>query len=180
MAANGPNILTLVSDKVQYFSNTTNIWLYLLRVNRQDAATKELVVQIFDVIDGTTTSAQLDVAEQIIREIAFNYQPKLFAVNEGEDFCLQIDLEVGRDFTGYMLTARTADTLTLISENNIAGDSYANAPTQDINCPDLSLTPGDYYHCVALLEHPSGGIASGDAATKLTDFYLIVLPTIDV
>jgi hypothetical protein len=159
----------------------TTLGQYLTRVNRKDDFTKGQVVEIFNMIDGSTTTQEfLDVIE-VCKRLAFGEAPKMFYVNNGEDFSLQIDLEAGRDFTGYLLTMRLAVDLTLLSANNIAGDSYANAPIQYVTVSDLSLAAGNFYKCVALLEHPNvSDQASGDAATNLTDVILIVGTTIDL
>jgi len=179
MPNNGPHIIPLVHNKVHFFPDTNRIWQALTQVNRKDYDTKLAVTRVFDYIDISTTAAELLVAEDLLMEIAYGQVPKIFFVNEGEDFCLQIDLEVGRDFTGYFLTIRDTAGV-LLSANNIAGDSYANAPIQYITISDLSLTAGNFYRVNALLEHPAGPIASGNAASLLTKVVLVVDYDIDI
>lgn len=178
-----PNLFPLIwSTITAQFSAAQQSVLaqYLSQINRQDAFTKGQINAIFDFVDGvTTTQEKLDVIE-VCKRLAWGESPKLFYVNQGEDFSLQIDLESGRDFTGFFLTIRQVAGMVLLSANNIAGDSFANDPIQFINISDLSLTAGNFYKCVALLEHPAGGIASGNAATNLTDLMLIVGTDIDV
>jgi len=180
MPNNGPHIIPLVHDKVHFFPDTNRIWQALTQVNRKDYDTKLAITRVFDYIDVSTTAAELQVAEDLLMEVSFGQQPKIFFVNEGEDFCLQIDLEAGRDFTGYLLTLRDVDG-NLLSPNNIAGDSYANAPIQYITISDLSLTAGNFYRVNALLEHPDGfNLASGNAASLLTKVVLVVEYDIDI
>lgn len=178
MPINGPHIIPLVHSKVQFFPDTTRIWQALTRVNRKDSTTKLMVIKIFDMIDGVTSVGDLLIAENLLMDISYDQQPKVFIVNEGEDFCLEIALDVDADFTNYFLTARD-ESLNLLSADDIVGDSYANAPIQTIELTDLALSVGGFYKCVALLEHPDGPITSGNAASKLTDFILIVESTID-
>lgn len=178
-----PNLFPLVWPTVTAFftvAQQTKIAQYLSKVNRKDNATKQGVARIFEFIDVATTVAELLVVENLLMQISFGQQPKMFFVNEGEDFALQIDLESGRDFTGFFLTIRQVEGMVLLTANNIAGDSFANAPIQFITTSDLSLAAGNFYKCVALLEHPAGGVASGDAATNLTDLILIVDTDIDI
>ena len=177
------NIFPIIWATVRaYFSvvQRSRLTQYTTQVNRQDDFTKGQVVALFDFVDGSTTAQELLDVLEVCKRLAFKEAPKLFYVNEGEDFALQIDLESGRDFTGYFLTIRLVNGMTLLSANNIAGDSFVNAPIQYITISDLSLTAGNFYKCVALLEHPAGGIASGNAATNLTDLMLIVGTDIDV
>ncbi|KKM90018.1 hypothetical protein LCGC14_1242810 [marine sediment metagenome] len=176
------NIFPIVWATVRaYFSVAQRARLaqYLTQVNRKDDDTKIAVTKIFDFVDGSTTAAELLIVMDFIMEINFGQQPKIFFVNEGEDFCLQIDLEEGRDFTGYFLTLRDADG-NLLSPDTIAGDSYANAPIQYITISDLSLAAGNFYRVNALLEHPAGGVASGNAASLLTKIILLVEYDIDI
>lgn len=179
MPANGPHIIPQVYDKVQYFDNEARIYQNLIKANRLDAYSKMMIVRFFDIIDGTTTSAKLQIVEDMLEEIAFNQEPKIFMTNEGEDFSVQIDLEADADFTGYFLTLRNAADNTLISEDDTAGDSYENEPIQYILVSDLSLTAGEFYACNGLLEHPDGGVASGNAATLLVKCYILVQADID-
>ncbi len=152
---------------------------YLSQINRQDAFTKGQINALFDFVDGSTTAQELLDVIEVCKRLAWGESPKMFYVNEGEDFALQIDLESGRDFTGYFMTIRQVAGMVLLSANDIAGDSYTNAPIQYITISDLTLTAGNFYKCVALLEHPAGPIASGNAATNLTDLMLIVGTDID-
>jgi len=180
MPANGPHIVPLVYDKLQYFSDQGRILQYLTRVNRADGNTKQLIQRIFDLVDGNTTATVLGWIEEMLSEVAYNQQPKIFYTNEGEDFVIEIDLEAGRDFTGYLLTARLASGLTLISTNDQAGDSYDNAPTQYIQIPDNTLTAGTFVKIYCNLEHPDlSNLASGDVATVLTKAYIYVEPLVD-
>ncbi len=179
-----PNIFPLVwSTITAQFSAAQQSVLaqYLSQINRQDAFTKGQINALFDFVDGVTTAQEkVDVIE-VCKRLAWGESPKIFYVNQGEDFSLQIDLEVGRDFTGYLLTIRLFVDLTILSADNVSGDSYANAPIQYITISDLSLVAGNFYKCVALLEHPDGGgLASGNAATNLTDVMLIVGTDIDI
>ena len=179
MPVNGPHIIPLVNSKIQYFSDSTRMYQFLLKANRTDATTKMLLQRIFDLVNGSTSAGDLDIVETVLEEIAYNQQPKIFETNEGEDFVIEIDLETDRDFTGYLLTARQEDG-TLISDNDTAGDSYANAPTQYIQIPDNPLTAGAFYLIHCNLEHPDGSnLASGDVATVLTHAVIIVKPDVD-
>lgn len=179
MPVNGPHIIPLVNDKIQYFSDSTRMYQFLVKANRLDATTKMLLQRMFDFVDGLTSAGDLDIIETALEEVAYNQQPKIFETNEGEDFVIEIDLEEGRDFTGYLLTARKADG-TLISTNDQAGDSYANAPTQYIQIPDNPLTAGAFYRIYCNLEHPDvSNEASGDVATVLTKAIVIVEPDVD-
>jgi hypothetical protein len=180
MPANGPHIIPLVNSKIQYFSDSARIYQFLTRVNRSDGNTKLMIQRIFDLVDGNTSAYTIGIIEELLEEVAYNQLPKLFYTNEGEDFVIEIDLESGRDFTGYLLTARDASDGTLVSENDTAGDSYANAPTQYIQIPDLTLAANGFYKLWCNLEHPDGGnLASGDVATVLTKAFLLVDPLVD-
>jgi hypothetical protein len=181
MPANGPHIIPLVNSKVQYFDDTARIYQFLTRVNRADGNTKLMIQRIFDLVDLNTTATVLGWIEDMLEEVAYNQQPKIFYTHEGEDFVIEIDLEEGRDFSGYLLTARLASTKALISADNTAGDSYENAPTQYIQIPDNTLTAGTFVKIYCNLEHPDmGNLASGDVATVLTTAFILVEPEADV
>lgn len=179
-----PNLFPLVWPKITaYFSTAQQSVLaqYLSEVNRQDAFTKGQLNALFDFVDNATTAQELLDVIEVCKRLSWGESPKIFYANEGEDFSLQIDLEEGRDFTGFLLTIRLVDGMVLLSADDIAGDSYTNAPIQYIDISDLSLTAGNFYKCVALLEHPTGGaVASGNASTNLTDVMLIVGTDIDI
>lgn len=181
--AGSPNIFPLVWGTItSYFSQAqqTKLLQYLSQINKLDSYVKGQLVSIFEFVDGNTTAQEKLDAIEVCKRLAFNEAPKIFYVNEGEDFSLQIDLEEGRSFINYFLTIRLAVDLTLLTANDIAGDSYANAPIQYIDIADLSLSSGNFYKCVALVEHPAAGVASGNAATNLTDLILIVGSSIDL
>ncbi len=175
------NIFPIVWSTVRaYFSVAQRARLaqYLTQVNRKDDDTKIAVTKIFDFIDGGTSDADLLIVMDFMMEINFGQQPKVFFVNEGEDFSLRIDLEAEADFTGFFLTIRDVDGV-LLSADDIDGDSYANAPIQYITITDLSLTAGIFYRANALVEHPNGPIASGNASSLLTKLIFIVEYDID-
>jgi len=181
MPVNGPHIIPLVYSKLQYFSDSARILQFLNKANRVDGTTKLILQRIFDTVGAGTSATTIGWIEEVLEEIAYNQQPKIFYTNEGEDFVIEIDLEVGRDFTGYLLTARKADDLTLLSANNTAGDSYANAPTQYIQIPDITLAAGTFVKINCNLEHPDiSNLASGDVATVLTKAFIYVEPLVDV
>jgi hypothetical protein len=172
------NIAPFVLENVKEFSNDSEILLMLIDDAVQESAPhiRGTLAEMFKTIDANSPQIKKDWIEEILREMVYyDDSPPLFRVNRGEDFSIRIDLEEGRDFTGFNLTIRRADDSTLLSPNDTAGQSYTQAPTQYAYITDLDLTYGEVFKVHVLLENTDGsGLANGDAATLLTNAYLLV------
>jgi len=177
------NLLPTVVDKIQYFTEQRELTLLLVNPEVQEAPddVKGGIATIFSFIDENSSDTEKKWILNLLRDIAYyGKTPPIFTVNRGEDFSIRIDLEENRDFTGFNLTIRKADTHVLLSPNDTAGDSYANAATQYALINDLALTEDTFQKVHVLLENTDGsGLANGDAATLLTEAYLIVGESID-
>jgi len=172
------NILSSVIDKIELFDDQREITLLLVNENVQEADdhTRGTLIEMFHTLSNASSDTKLKWLKDALRSIAYyNEKPPIFRVNRGEDFSVAIDLEEGRDFTGFVLTIRKADDNSLLSPASTAGDSYANAPTQYAYINDLSLQADDFFKVHVLLEETDGGgSASGDAVTLLTNAWLLV------
>jgi len=172
------NIVPFVFDNVKEFSNDSEILLMLIddAVQEAPAEVRGTLAEMLKTIDANSPQVKKDWVEEILREIVYyDYIPPLFRVNQGEDFSIRIDLEQGRDFTGFNLTIRRADTSALLSPNDTAGQSYTQAPTQYAYISDLSLSQDEVFKVHVLLENTDGNdLANGDVATLLTNAYLLV------
>jgi hypothetical protein len=174
------NLLTTIWSRLQIqFAAYDLPYLYsvVTEADKTGPSTKGFIIQCFNLIDGSTSTYKKNAIIEAMERVAFRHElPKFFNVNNGEDFCFVVDLEEGRDFTGYFLTIRNAEDGVLLSPNNIAG---TDEDIQEVNADDLNLAEGSFYKINVLLEHGSGS-ANGDAATLLADAILIVGKSIDV
>lgn len=176
----GANLLTYTWNAVStHFGGYDLTYLYqiLVRAGRANPTVQGFIVQCFRLVTGGTSTFKKNALIEAVERIAHRQEsPRFFPVNEGEDFCFVVDLEEGRDFTGYWLTIRNAEDNTLLSPNNIAG---TNEDIQEVKADDLSLAEGSFYKINVLLEHGASA-ANGDAASLLADAILIVGKDIDV
>lgn len=177
------NVLSLVADKLGYFSSaqTSKLVRYIAQfspaISRMNLA---MFVKFMELITEVTSDAD----KEILIELALEFMaaeknsqlPKMFEVYKGEDHCMEITIESGTDLTGYYLTARNSTDLTLLSANNIAGSAVA---VQEITISDLNLTSDRIYKILYNAEHPSGSIASGNVAVVLAVGYFIIKENAD-
>lgn len=151
--------------------------------NVQNAPTdlKGDVQNIFQMLGENSPTQQLEWAKDLLKSIAYyDESPLVFRVYRGEDFSIRIDLEEGRDFTGFNLTIRRADDSTILSPESTQGESYSTSPVQYAYIEDLQLQPDQFVKVHVLLEHTDGNdLANGDVATLLTSAYLIVEGSLD-
>jgi hypothetical protein len=177
------NIVTTVFDKLSIFDEATEILSMLTSEGLQNASRKLQgdIQLMFSMLDDNSSDQKLEWAKEVLQRIAYYGEtPPVFRVNRGEDFSIRIELEDGRDFTGFNLTIRKADDHTLLSPDDTAGDSYANAPVQYAYINDLALQLNEFHKVHVLLEETdSNDLATGDAVTLLTDAWLLVNDQID-
>lgn len=136
---------------------------------------------IFSFLDDNSSESEITWAKELLEEIA-NYEqnPPIFQVYPGENFSIEIEVDSGKDFSGFNLTLRKADDLTALSPLDIQGDSDTNSPTQQIYVNDLNLDPQTFIKALALLEEPDGnGKATGESVSLLTEVWLIIEDKID-
>lgn len=180
------NILSSIAAKINdtdYFTAAQKRRI-VLAVNAFHNVANDLkgfVIQSFEVIASGDSAFKKEAIVEMCEEIAFEQIPvRYFRVSEGASFCVSFTLDEGEDFTGTYLTGRDREDDTLLSTNNQAGDSQVNAPTQDVEFQDLSLTAGSFYPVNCLLESDSSSsTASGDASTLLEKVYFLVTKDID-
>jgi hypothetical protein len=177
------NVILYIFDKLQYFAAYRDLLMMLTSANFATASDriKGYIAELFRRVDENTDDYDKQLVIEAVREIAFHgKEPAIFRVNEGEDFCLKVDLEPGRSFQGFNLVARDARTGLLLSDGSVMGMSYDEAPVQAVTIYDLPFAAGGFYRVHVLLEHPdTNQLASGDASTLLTDAILIVYQDID-
>ena len=177
------NLLPQVIDKVRLFENEREITLMLVDPNVQNAndQTKGVLSEMFLTLDDNSAAIKREWLTEALRSIAYyNEMPPFFRVNRGEDFSIAIDLEQGRDFTGFALTIRRADDGTLLSPDDTQGDSYSDAATQYAYINDLALTEKEFFKVNVLVEETdTENLANGNAVTLLTPAWLLVGASID-
>ena len=176
-------IIPRIASKFSEFSSSEIEFIVMgcITLRNLDEFTKGFVVGMFNLLPVSATQAKKDILLDVIDKLAYQQViPRMFRVAEGESYCLDLTISEGEDFTGKFLTARNSEDGSLLSPDNIAGDSQVNAPVQSIPINDLALTSGIFYKLNYLVETDSGsGTASGNAETLLTEAFLIVTPDID-
>jgi hypothetical protein len=177
------NIVTSVYDKLDLFDNSTEVLSMLTSEGVQNAPEniRGDVQLMFSMLGTDPPQEQLNWANDLLQKIAYYEEyPPVFRVNRGEDFSIRIDLEEGRDFTGFNITIRRADDHTLLSPADTEGDSYSNAPAQHAYINDLDLPLGKFFKVHVLLEETdTNNLANGNAITLLTEAWLLVNDSID-
>lgn len=177
-------LLSLHYDKLPHFSVEGAYLMTQLFRETERYGDKELlgaVSEILNRVDINTDAYDKAIVVDILKEVGYHRDtPAIFRVNEGEDFCLKIELEPDKSFEGFNLVARNAKTGALISDPDLMGQTYEDAPIQSVTITDLPFEEGGFYRVHVLLEHPDGGgSASGNASTLLTEATLIVYEEID-
>lgn len=138
------------------------------------------VAECFSAVTSGDTAFKKNILVQLMQDVAKDPTSVCYLrVSQGAQFCVEFTLNVGEDFTGSFLTARNAEDDTLLSPNNIAGDSQVNDPVQEVEITDLSLTADDFYHVDYLTEGDTAGAANGEAGTLLDKYYFYVTRNID-
>lgn len=172
------NIVTSVYDKLDLFDKPHQILTLLTSENVQEADTnlQADIQNAFKKLDESSSDTQLQWTEDLLEAVAYyDEHPLVFRVYRGEDFSIRIDLEEGRDFSGFNLTIRKADDKTLLSPNDTQGQPYSVEPVQQAYIVDLSLSEGQLVKVFVLLENTDGNdLANGNVATLLTTAYLLV------
>jgi hypothetical protein len=150
-------------------------------VQNADKSTKGVLSEMFLTLTDTSSDVKFEWLTSALRDIAYyNSTPAIFRVTRGEDFSIAIDLEEGRDFTGFNLTIRRADDNTLLSPADTQGDSYSDASTQYAYINDLALNKGEFFKVHVLVEETdNNNLANGNAVTLLTESWLLVEESID-
>lgn len=177
------NLLPQVIDKISLFDNEREVTLMLVDpgIQEADEETKGVITEMFLTLTSNSSAIKFEWLTNALRELAYySSKPVLFRVNQGEDFSVAIELEEGRDFTGFALTIRKADDGTLLSPADTLGDSYSNEPVQYAYINDLSLASDEFFKVHVLLEETdSNDLANGNAVTLLTEAWLLVGANID-
>jgi len=172
------NLVTSVYNKLDLFDNPHEILTLLTSENVQEADTnlQADIQNAFKKLDETSPNTQLEWTEDLLESVAYyDEHPLIFRVYQGEDFSIRVELEEGRDFTGFNLTIRKADDKTLLSPDDTRGETYGMSPVQYAYIIDLSLQEGQLVKTFVLLENTDGNdIANGNVATLLTTAYLLV------
>ena len=172
------NIVTSVYDKLDLFENPHQILTLLTSENVQEADSnlQADIQNAFKKLDESSSDTQLQWTEDLLEAVAYyDEHPLVFRVYQGEDFSIRVDLEEGRDFSGFNLTIRKADDKTLLSPDDTQGESHSMSPVQYAYIVDLSLSEGQLVKVFVLLENTDGNdLANGNVATLLTTAYLLV------
>ena len=178
------NLLTTIAPKLNLFQDNAQkirIIQNIRAFHNVDKETKGFIADYFNHLTAVSGTNKFNFCEEITRIVAHEQiKPIMIRENQGANFCIRIELESTADFTGTVLTVRNSEGQTLLSLNNIAGDSYANAPVQNIDIEDLALGAGEIYKLLALTEVPDGGgLASGEGTSKIAYIFLICEESID-
>jgi hypothetical protein len=175
------NIIPLIFDRLTYFPDKNFLLMLLTRrgVRSASAYTKGLIVDLFRYVNATTDEYDKQIVIDQVKKLAYQEEiPKIFRANEGEDFCLTVDLTPGRTFEGTNIVARHAKDKMLLSSPLIPGTDELK---QSVIIYDLPLQQNHFYKVHVLLEHPNTeGFADGDASVLLTDAILLVGERIDL
>lgn len=178
------NIIPYIHDKFSLFGMDEEFVILSIVSPEFRALSNEYqgaYVQAFRFLSEDTSEYDLDTLRDFVAKpmIDQTNDPEIYIAHQGEDFCLKVHLNETDDFTGYNLVARIAETHEAISALTIAGDSYANAPVQQIPIIDLDKLEGRFYRVHITLEHVEAGAANGDAVSLLSEVLLIVREMVD-
>ena len=172
------NLLVTHYDKLDYFGNQKVLLTsLLLDVQRKgDDQIKGLFAEALHLVDENTDDYDKNLILDFLKRVSYKFErPVILRVNAGEDFCLEVDLEPGRDFSGFNIVIRNAKTGALLSSSNKLGTTYEEAPKQSATVANLPLAPGSFAKLHLTLEHPDEtGNASGIGSTLLTDCLVLV------
>lgn len=110
----------------------------------------------------------MDIISQVFTNEASDFD--FYEVYEGSKVQYRMTLDVGQDFTGYIITGRLDSTGELITDGYTLGTSETE---QGLTFEDLDFTSDDFLHKIRIqLETPIEGAASGEAEYIVADFFL--------
>jgi hypothetical protein len=177
------NIVNSVYNKLDLFENPHEILTLLVSesVQEADSNLQADIQKLLSYLDEASSDQKFKWAKQLLSSVAYYKEsPPVFRVYGGENFSIRIDLEEGRDFSGFALTIRRADNGALLSPADTLGDSHSNAPVQYAYIDNLNLISEEFFKVHVLLEETgSNDLATGNAVTLLTQAWLIVEGSID-
>lgn len=129
------------------------------------------IIYLFTRITAQTSRVSLDnIYDALVRAVLYDGLVKVFRVNEGEDFSLNIEKYPQDNYTGFMIVARENKTNQILSEIKEGTDDSI----QSLKFTDLDLEAGEFFKVRVQLEIPDGGGTAGDATTLLCSVYFIV------
>lgn len=177
------NILPDIYNKLSLFGDDEDFVVFNLVSPEFRALSRDLkgaYIQAFRFLSSSSSQYDLDTLRDFVAKPRIDQEtPEIHVVHQGEDHSFSVALQAGDDYTGKNLVARIAEDHAPLSVLTIAGDSYANAPTQQIPIVDLGKLAGGFYRVHLTLENVTSGSANGDAAALLKEVLLVVRELVD-